>query len=164
MINKSNNFAYIDGANLDQALRNSLGWKLDYKRFRIWLLEKYGVQKAFIFIGFIPRYQYLYNYLECSGFILVYKEVVFNRQGIAKGNCDAELVLQSVIDFFEQRFEKAIIVSSDGDYACLANYLLSKSKLEVIISPAIQRRCSILLRRVTRKIVYLDDKKQILSA
>jgi len=47
---KENNFAYIDGANLYNG-SNSLGWKLDYRRFRVWLKDKYSVERAYLFIG-----------------------------------------------------------------------------------------------------------------
>ena len=49
-----NNFAFIDSQNLNLAIR-SLGWKLDFKRFRIYLEEKYGVKKAYLFIGFMEE-------------------------------------------------------------------------------------------------------------
>lgn len=56
MLPKENNYAYIDGANLHKGV-NSLGWKLDYKRFRIWLSEKYNARIAYLFIGLIPEAQ-----------------------------------------------------------------------------------------------------------
>jgi len=43
------NIAYIDSANLDKSLKNYLGWKLDYKKFRIWLSDKYGAKQAYLF-------------------------------------------------------------------------------------------------------------------
>ncbi|TSC92939.1 MAG: Uncharacterized protein CEN89_381, partial [Candidatus Berkelbacteria bacterium Licking1014_7] len=63
MIKKDNNFAYIDAANLHNGVRE-LGWKLDYKRFRVWLREKYSVQTAYIFIGLIPKYKDIYKSLQ----------------------------------------------------------------------------------------------------
>lgn len=39
MRKNANNFAYIDGANLYEAIKE-LGWPIDYKRFRIWLSER----------------------------------------------------------------------------------------------------------------------------
>jgi len=45
MIQKENNFAYIDGANLHKGIAG-FGWMLDYARFRIWLSEKYSVKKV----------------------------------------------------------------------------------------------------------------------
>ena len=43
MKKRENNFAYIDGANLYRGIE-SLGWKLDYRRFRVWLFEKYNTE------------------------------------------------------------------------------------------------------------------------
>src|SRR3989344_5907369 len=118
MIPKENNFAYIDGANLYRGIA-SFGWKLDYARFMVWLSEKYGVKNAYIFIGLIPKNKDLYTYLQECGFTLIFKEVIYDGDGKAKGNCDADLVLQAARDACENKFSKAVIVSSDGDYVSL---------------------------------------------
>ena len=151
-----NNFAYIDGANLHKGVKSS-GWRLDYKRFRVWLKEKYGVKNAYIFIGLIPRYKDLYAYLQECGFILIFKEVVYDGDGKAKGNCDADLVLQAVIDFYENKFDSAILVSSDGDYAGLVKFLIGRGKLTAVLSPHTKDKCSILLKRTNAPIAYLDE-------
>jgi len=156
MNQKEKNYAYIDGANLYKGIY-SLGWELNYARFRVWLKEKYCVDHAYIFIGFIPEYQKLYNFLRKTGFILIFKESVQSKDGITKGNCDADLVLWSVRDFYENAYDKAIIVSSDGDYASLVKFLSSKGKLKVLLSP--YKRCSILLKRINSPILYLYNKK-----
>jgi len=162
MKKKENNYAYIDGANLHKGV-HSLGWKLDYARFRVWLKDKYQVKKAYIFIGLIPSYKDLYKYLQESGFILVYKEVVYDGNGKPKGNCDADLVLQTAIDAYEIKFDKAVIVASDGDYASLVNFLKLKDKIGIILSPANKDKCSILLKRTGVSIAYLNDQKSILQ-
>ncbi|MCK9185974.1 NYN domain-containing protein [Candidatus Gracilibacteria bacterium] len=156
MKNYEKNCAYIDGANLHKGIY-SLGWKLDYLRFRIWLKEKYFVDRAYIFIGFIAEYKNLYNFLEKVGFILVFKEAVQCNDGTTKGNCDADLVLCAVKGFYENAYEKAIIISSDGDYASLVKFLLSKEKLKILLSP--YKRCSILLKKTNAPIAYLSNKK-----
>lgn len=155
------NYAYIDGANLHNAIKE-LGWHFDYERFRIWLTEKYNVSKAYIFIGLIPKYKDLYTYLQNAGFTLIFKEVVYDGYGKAKGNCDADLVLQAAMDAYEDNFEKTIIVSSDGDYAPLVKFLQRKNKLEIILSPSIEKKCSILLKRTGAPISYLNDKRSTL--
>lgn len=104
----------------------SLGWKLNYKRFRVWLSEKYGVKTAYIFIGLIPKYKELYKYLQECGFTLVFKEIIYDGTGKAKGNCDADLVLQTTRDAYEGKFNQALIVASDGDYAGLVKFLLDQ--------------------------------------
>lgn len=159
---KQNNFAYIDGANLHNGIAG-LGWRLDYKRFRVWLSEKYSVQSAYIFIGLIPRYKDLYKHLQECGFTLIFKEVVYNSDGRPKGNCDADLVLQSVCDAYENKFDRAVIVSSDGDYAGLVKFLNDKQRLVVVVSPSNEKKCSILLKRTEAKISYINDQKSILS-
>ena len=123
MLPKENNYAYIDGANLHRGIAD-LGWKLDYKRFRVWLAEKYGVKTAYLFLGLIPKYKDLYKSLQEDGYTLVFKEVVYDGDGKAKGNCDADLVLQAVVDSYENKFDKALLISSDGDYASLVLFLL----------------------------------------
>ncbi|MEK7068607.1 MAG: hypothetical protein AAB964_02220, partial [Patescibacteria group bacterium] len=59
------NCAYIDGANLHKGVEG-LGWELDYNKFRVWLREKYAVNKAYLFLGLIPGYGQLYKYLQHS--------------------------------------------------------------------------------------------------
>lgn len=152
-----NNFAYIDGANLYRGVEN-LGWNMDYRRFRVWLSEKYGVQRAYLFIGLIPKYKDLYQYLQEAGFMLVFKEVVYDDIGKPKGNCDTDLVLQATRDAYENKFGKAVIVSSDGDYAGLVKFLQEKQKLLTILSPSNEKKCSILLKRTGAKIAYINDQ------
>lgn len=162
MITKEKNFAYIDGANLHNGII-SFGWNLDYARFRVWLTEKYKVKNAYIFIGLIPRYKELYKYLQESGFTLIFKEVVYDGNGKPKGNCDADLVLQAARDAYDNKFEKAIIVSSDGDYAGLVKFLKERGKLKTILSPSNEKKCSILLKRTDAKIAYINDQRSHLE-
>ncbi len=160
--NKQNNYAYIDGANLHRGIAG-FGWKLDYARFRVWLSDKYSVKNAYIFIGLISRYKDLYKYLQECGFTLVFKEVIFDGEGKAKGNCDADLVLQVAMDTYENKFDEAVIVSSDGDYASLVKFLKERNKLKTILSPHTKDYCSILLKRTDAPIAYLNDQINILQ-
>jgi len=162
MKKKSNNYAYIDGANLHRGVAG-FGWKLDYARFRVWLSEKYGVTHAYLFIGLIAKYSDLYKYLQECGYTIVFKEVVYDSDGKPKGNCDADLVLQVARDTYENKFDNAIVVSSDGDYASLIKFLQEKNKLKGILSPSIPQKCSILLKRTNASITYLNGVKNKIS-
>ena len=157
------NYAFIDGANLHKAIRD-LGWNLDYRKLRIWLSEKYHVGRAYLFIGLIAKYKDLYTNLQEAGFTLVFKEVVYDGAGKPKGNCDADLVLQATCDAYEGLFQKAVIVSSDGDYAGLVKFLQKRNQLLCILSPSVGKKCSILLKRTSACIAYLDDQRGILEA
>ncbi len=155
MERKENNFAYIDGANLHKGIQE-LGWSLDYKRFRIFLHEKYGVSKAYIFIGFVPTNANLYRDLQNWGYIIVFKPTLPDGAGEVKGNCDAELVLQAVSDMYESLYDSAVLVTGDGDFACLVKFLKEKARFKVVISPN-YKKASVLLRKVTpNSMVFLD--------
>ena len=52
MKTKENNYTFIDSQNLNLGIQ-SLGWRLDYRRFRIYLKEKYDITVAYLFLGFI---------------------------------------------------------------------------------------------------------------
>ncbi len=105
-IQKDNNIAYIDSQNLNLGIKE-LGWKLDYKKFRIYLREKYHVATAYLFIGYIFENQNLYSSLQKYGYILKFKPVLQNKDGSHKGNVDTDLVLQTMIDYYEKNNKKA---------------------------------------------------------
>lgn len=158
---KAINIAYIDATNLDKALK-SHGWILDYKRFRVWLKEKYDIEMAYIFIGLIPKYKDIYEYLQDCGFELAFKDVIY-ADGKPKGNCDSDLLMKASSDFYLGNLKKAVIVASDGDYAPLVKVLHGGEKLEIILSPANTEKCSVLLKRTGAPIAYINDQRSILE-
>lgn len=138
-----------------------MGWALDYKKFRVYLKEKYGVRKAFLFIGYIPENERLYKSLQKYGYILIFKPILIGKDERIKGNCDAELVLYAMIEYWS--YDKAIIVSSDGDFYCLVRYFYEIGKLEKVLSPD-RNNCSILLKKAAKeKIRFLWPLRNILS-
>ncbi|MEK7655719.1 MAG: NYN domain-containing protein [Patescibacteria group bacterium] len=148
--------AYIDGANLHKGI-SALGWKLDYTRFRSWIRQKYGINQAKLFIGLMPKHADLYTSLRIFGYLCVFKEVVYDGDGRAKGNCDADLVLHAVKDYYEHNVRSVILVSSDGDYSPLIRFWQDKKIYCTILSPAPIKKCSWLLRKTNVPIVCLDD-------
>jgi len=140
------NYAFIDAQNLHMAI-DQLGWKIDYVRLRIYLKEHYKIKKAYMFMGYKPSEQQLYNFLQSSGFILVFKPILELKGGKVKGNCDAELILQAMIDY--DNYKKAVIVTGDGDFYCLIKYLQEKAKLLTVLAPT-SKNCSSLLRKILK--------------
>lgn len=156
MKEKSKNYAFIDAQNLHMAI-SSLGWKIDFKRFRIYLREHYRVGKAYMFMGFKPDEQQMYNSLQDAGYNLIFKPILNLKNGDVKGNCDAELVLQTMIDY--KRYDKAIIVSGDGDFHCLIKYLQEQKKLETVLVPT-SKNCSILIKKIIKgNLTLVSDLK-----
>ncbi|MBP6881615.1 MAG: NYN domain-containing protein [Candidatus Pacebacteria bacterium] len=146
---------YIDGNNLYRAA-SELGYKIDYKKFRGWLRQKYGPQHVYLFIGLIPSRTSFYEYLQESGYILVFKQAV-TVKGVVKGNCDAELVLKVVSDFYTKRFDSSILLTGDGDFGCLVEFLKDNHSLEMVLAPN-ENKCSILIKNKNTQITFLNDQ------
>ncbi|MBU1256198.1 NYN domain-containing protein, partial [Patescibacteria group bacterium] len=73
----------------------------------------------------------------------------------------AELVLHTMIQY--ENYDKAIIVSGDGDFHCLIEYLDKKNKLLKILVPT--GHYSSLLRKFNKKnyIIRIDLLKKSLA-
>ena len=156
MKNQENNYAFIDGQNLHLGVKD-LGWKLNYKRFLIYLREKYQASKTYLFIGYVPENQELYKFLQEYGYILIFKPILIPKDGKPKGNVDADLVLHTMIEY--PNYNKAIIVTSDGDFYSLVEYLYSNNKLRIVLASH-KKKCSVLLQKKAReKIDFMDNLK-----
>lgn len=125
-------YAFVDCQNLYMGVR-SMGWELDWRKLRQYLKDKYHVVNAFLFIGYKPGNESLYAHLQRCGYILIFKPTMELPDGTIKGNVDAELVLHTIIEF--DNYDKAIIISNDGDFFCLVEYLEKHNKLLHLITP-----------------------------
>jgi uncharacterized LabA/DUF88 family protein len=205
--NKSaGNFAFIDNQNLNLGIQK-MGWKMDWRKFRAFLKNSYGVEQAFMFIGYMPEYEGLYEQMHDSGYLVVLKPTLEmfktlpkkeetaetsqaggpqekNDQGNeayktygeqaaedtpqqppaaaqrpVKGNVDAELVLYAVKEM--PNYQKAIIISGDGDFYSLVEYLKEKDKLLHLMVPNWQY--SSLLKPFDSYILRLDQRRRQLA-
>jgi uncharacterized LabA/DUF88 family protein len=174
-----NTYAFIDSQNLNLGTQR-MGWKLDWRKFRKHLEDKYGVTHAYMFIGYMSENEALYEYMHELGYLIVLKPTVDvsakpqSDQGknkpdskaseekekpTIKGNVDAELVLYAMKEL--PNYDQAIIVSGDGDFFSLAEYLEEKGKLSQILTPNWQY--SSLLKVFENKITRLDQLRRQLS-
>ena len=153
------NYAFIDGNNLYKS-GFDIGWKLDTRKFRIHLTETYQVRKAYYCIGYIPTNTGLYARLQSEGYELIFKKVQYIN-GQPKGNVDAELVLKCMTQY--RVYDKAVIVTSDGDFASLVKYLIQKGKLRGVIASK-RALCSDLLKEASGTYLsYLNDLRNKLE-
>ena len=161
MQKQENNFAFIDSQNLNLSIQE-LGWKLDFGRFRKYLQDKYSVSKAFLFIGYIEGNNDLYTALQEAGFICIFKPTLKYKDGTTKGNCDAELVLWAMIEY--PSYDKAIIITGDGDFYCLVNYLIEKYKLAAVLIPNKLKFSALLKFKLFRSYLrYMNELKDKLE-
>ncbi len=159
MEKRQNNFAFIDSQNLNLSVR-AQGWVLDYRKFRKYLNDKYSITKAFLFIGYVPQNQDLYTSLQESGYILVFKPTLTLPDGKVKGNVDAELVLHTMVEY--QKYDKALIITGDGDFYCLIDYLIKQDKLLKLMIPN-EKKFSSLFRKIMPHIVFMNNLRDKLE-
>ena len=91
---------------------------------------------------------------------LIFKPTLSLPSGKPKGNVDAELVLHTIIEY--SNFEKAIIVSGDGDFYCLIDHLKRQNKLLKVMIPN-QYKYSSLLRNFNTDIVFMNNLREKLE-
>ena len=156
---KHNNYAFIDSQNVNLSIRDQ-GWSLDFRKFRKFLKDKYSITKALLFIGYVPENQDLYKNLQNAGFILIFKPTNVLPSGVVKGNVDAELVLHAMIEY--EKYDKALIVTGDGDFYCLVDHLRKKQKLVKLMIPN-RKKFSSLFRKLMKDIVFMSDLKKKLK-
>ena len=162
-------YAFIDSQNLNLGTSKNIfrnkkliykGWQLDFKKFRRYLEDKFRVKKAFLFIGYIKSNEKLYHYLKNCGYILIYKPTTKDNFGKPKGNIDAELVLYSAAVEFPN-YNKAVIISGDGDFYCLFAYLRKRNKLKNIIIPNRYSESSLLKVFQEYKVFLYREKENL---
>lgn len=171
-------YAFIDSQNLNLGTQK-VGWKMDWKKLHEYLKTQHGVTRAYLFIGYMQANEAMYEGLHDMGFSIVLKPTVtMNAQAdddkksddnkkdtppppapTIKGNVDAELVLYAMKEM--PNYSKAIIVSGDGDFYCLAEYLASKGRLKHIMTP--NRFYSSLLKPYEEYIIRIDELRRELA-
>lgn len=130
------NLAFIDGQNLHLGARQC-GWKIDHKKFRIYLKEKYHVAEAYYFLGYVSDEQRnLYTNLKDAGFVVLFREHGALLKAAKKGNVDSDIVFEMMKALIERKdFTSMLLVSGDGDYKKLVDYLIGKDRLKKLLFP-----------------------------
>jgi uncharacterized LabA/DUF88 family protein len=161
------NYAFIDSQNLNLGTQR-VGWKMDWKKFRKYLSDSYNVENAYMFIGYVPDNEDLYQQMKDAGYIVVLKptvdmlmtkEELADEKHVTKGNADAELVLYAMKSL--PYYDKAVIVSGDGDFYCLVEYLEQQKKLAKILTP--NEHYSSLFGPYADYVSVIDSKKKQLA-
>lgn len=155
------NQAFIDGQNLYFNTK-SYGWKIDLARFRVYLREKYNVNRAYYFLGAVDTAnEKIYSSIQEAGFILIFREHNQSMIGKKKGNVDTDIVFSIMEKIAErEKFDKIVLVSGDGDYFKVVRYLVEKNKLAKVLAPN-KRSMSSLYRPFTPKYTDFLDRPDI---
>ncbi len=156
---KELNIAFIDGQNLHFGTQED-DWSIDFKKFRTYLRDKYNATEAYYFLGFISEEQQeLYNNLQKAGFIVSFKEHSSSLAGKKKGNVDTDIVFEIMKSLIERNdFDKILLVSGDGDYKKVVDYLIKQKRFKKILFPNIKFASSLLKQLGWKYYDNLDKK------
>lgn len=133
---KEKNIAFIDWQNL-HLWTTSEDWKIDFKRFRIYLKDKFQIEEAYIFLWFVnDEHQRMYRKIQKAWFMLEFREHNTNMLWIKKWNVNVDIVFEIMYRLLEEDdFDKIVLVSGDWDYIKMVNYLIEKKRLKKILFP-----------------------------
>jgi len=150
---QSNTIVFIDTQNVHLGIQ-SCGWTLDWKKFIIFLKDKFNASKICMFLGYLPEYGWFYKRLKALGYTLYFKTITRSRNNI-KGNVDTYLVLSAAQHYYEQNYKHFILVSGDGDFDVLIEFWKKKGVFGRLIVPD-SRTTSKLLKNITDKSERFD--------
>lgn len=133
------NYAFIDGQNLHLwTTKEELPRKIDFRKFRNYLKEKYNITEAFFYLWYVKEDNNdFYTNLQKSGFIVVFKKHLAGMISEKKGNVDSDIIFNIMRCLIDRPndFEKIVLVSGDGDYKNVVDYLIKKERFLKILFP-----------------------------
>jgi uncharacterized LabA/DUF88 family protein len=154
------NIAFIDGQNLymGTAKREHDPWRIDLVRFRVYLEQKYGITKAHYFLGYVQEArQELYEEIQAAGFVLVFREHNTAMLGKKKGNVDSDIIFSIMKKLYRREdFQKIFLVSGDGDYKMLVDFLIDEKKFGKMLFPNRQFASSLYKKLGSEYFDYLE--------
>jgi len=158
---ETNNIAFIDGQNLHLGTTLSdNSWKVNLFKFKVYLEKKYRVKEAYYFLGYVQEVnQEIYSEIQKAGFILVFKQHNPAMLGKKKGNVDTDIVFEIMKKIYRKNdFNKIVLVSGDGDYKLLVDFLIEENKLKKILFPNKKFASSLYKSLGGELFDYLDNK------
>jgi len=156
-----NNLAFIDGQNLYMGTTTGDNpWKVDLSKFKIYLEKKYHVKEAYYFLGYVQdTNQELYEEIQKAGFILVFRQHNPAMIGKKKGNVDSDIIFQVMKRLCKNAdFEKIVLVSGDGDYKILVDFLIEEKRFKKVLFPNIKFASSLYKQIGSEYFDYLESK------
>lgn len=186
-MNPNPNLAFIDAQNLyfgttkcndcAQTLKKEIkemkfsdcrcgkAWKVDLAKFRVYLKDKYRVSEAYYVLGYVEdSHDDLYKEIQKAGFIVIFKEHKSLLRSKKRGNVDTDIVFEIMKNIIDNPdFDKIVLVSGDGDYKKLIDYLIKKGRFEKILFPNRKFFSSLYKGYGSERFDYLENIKTHIS-
>ena len=184
---KENNLAFVDAQNLyfgttkcadcakiqnkeiqDMKLADCVcgnGWAINLAKFRVYLKDNYFVTEAYYFLGYLhDENDELYRTIQKAGFIVAFKEHHKLAKSKKKGNVDTDIVFEIMKNLVDNSdFNKIVLISGDGDYKKLVQYLIAKNKFKKILFPNRRFASSLYKELGSEYFDYLENLKSYIQ-
>ncbi|MFA6463646.1 MAG: NYN domain-containing protein [Candidatus Paceibacterota bacterium] len=161
------NIAFIDGQNLYMGTKTcDQSWEVNLSKLKFYLERKYNVSEVYYFLGYVQNEnEELYDEIQKSGLVLKFREHNSAMLGKKKGNVDSDIIFSVMKRLYKKEdFDKVVLISGDGDYKMLVDFLIEENKFEKILFPN-RKYASSLYKKLGRKyfahLEDLDIKKKI---
>lgn len=140
-------------------------WEVNLSKFRVYLKENYSVSEAYYCLGYLKdKNGALYTELQKAGFIVLFKEHGPLSKSKKKGNVDTDIIFEVMRNLLDNPdFKKIVLISGDGDYKKLVDYLVSKGKFEKILFPNKKYASSLYKEYGSEAFDYLENLKKYIT-
>ena len=113
------------------------------------------------YLGYVQEGQqieHLYESIQNAGFILVFRQHNSAMVRTKKGNVDSDIIFSIMRRLYKQEeFDKVVLVSGDGDYKMVVDFLIEEKRFEKILFPNRKFRSSLYKKIGAPYFAYLDN-------
>lgn len=127
-------YVFIDASNIIYGCK-SQGWKMDFKKLIKYLKERYEAKKVFYLAGLDPENKKqlgFYEKLQEFGYKLRMVPLKTFGDGSKKGDVDSRMTFEIMQHY--DKYDRAVVLTGDGDYFWVLNHLKENDKKIKILS------------------------------
>lgn len=149
---------YIDMQNIHKSTVEQ--WRIiDRWLFLKYLHEKFLIDQAIMFVGYIQKYKHFYDKLTGVWYMLVFKEVLVRKDGTIKWDVDIDIAIHAMKHISDNNISEAYLVTGDADYNSLINEWTKIEKFGKLLVPNLNKTLYILRKAAGWKLQPLSDIK-----
>ncbi len=155
MKTRSRNSLYIDAANLIMTCRD-LGIVYDLQFLLQYLKDRYRIKQCVYFTAKLQNLRQDYDLLQKMGVETVFKKIYFEGNKI-KANCDVQIANRITQDVLENKIDNVFLLSGDGDFASLLDFVKEKNKQAYSIGVVSNKTSKLLKEKRKFNVTFLEE-------
>lgn len=161
MAKRPKTYGFVDASNIIYGAKAE-GWFIDQKKLFDYIKRKFKTRKIFFYFGKDDKNNKQTKFLkklESFGYTLRVKQI--KRYGKRqKANCDVDLTMDMLL--LKDKYERAVVLTGDGDFFPLFEYLKKQGK-EIMIIAFARRTARELKRFAGARFIGLTNERYFLE-